>query len=47
MRSFSRAASAADEEEYIDHANIRRKLSLLMVLQISDEIIVPIEVRFN
>lgn len=45
MRSFSRAA-AADEED-TDHANIRRKISLSMEQQKSDEIIVQIEVRLN
>jgi len=45
MRSFSRAAAAAEEEEDNDHANIRRKISLSMEQQKSDEIIVQIEVR--
>jgi len=44
MRSFSRAAA---EEEYTDHANLRRKISLFMEQQKSDEIIVQIEVRLN
>jgi hypothetical protein len=49
MRSFSRAAALlppSSEEDNIDHANIRRNISLFMEQQISDEIIVSnLEVR--
>jgi hypothetical protein len=43
MRSFSKAA--AEDEEDTDCVNIRRKISLFMEQQKSDEILVQIEVR--
>jgi len=45
MRSFSRATAAEEKEDTTDHANIRKKFSLFMEQQKSDEVIIQIEVR--